>query len=92
MTVYLTDKLAKKIGDMIGVDWNKISLESLIKGINVESEHKDAEPNPRIHNELKDWIFYAKIAHAHLKESPRYYIELEKMENNLKLSDFIPKK
>lgn len=63
---------AKKLGDLIMVDWEKIDPEQLRKGIEVEMEHADVtklEP-----------IVTAQIAHAHLKEDPSYYKKLEKVE------------
>jgi len=79
----LTEKLAKKIGDALKVDFNKIKLEDFIKGIKTEEEHKDLVGNPKEFN-LKDYVLFAKIAHRHLLESPQYYEGLTKMEKNLK--------
>jgi hypothetical protein len=68
----------KKIGDSIGVDWNKYDLEQLRIGLGVELEHgaRDAETN--VTND--DEITTGKIALAHLKEIPDYYTRLDKME------------
>jgi hypothetical protein len=73
-------KLAKRIGDKIGVEWNKIPFKEFVNGINTETEHKNSlDPTPE-KTDIKDWIRYAMIAHDHLKERPDYYAKLEKME------------
>ena len=77
----LTVDIAKKIGDKFGVDWNAITPETLIKGAKVEFEHKDLFPEKG--ETLKNWAMACKIASDHLKESPKYYEELKKMEKNL---------
>ena len=84
----LTDNLAKKIGNALKVDFNKIKLKDFIKGIKSEEEHKDLVGNPKVFN-IKDYVLFAKIAHKHLSESPTYYEELEKMENKLKKENII---
>ena len=51
--------------------------KQLLKGINIEVEHSDlAPPNNAI-------IFFAKIALAHLRENPKYYTYLTKMEKEM---------
>ena len=79
----LTNELAKKIGEALKVDFNKIKLEDFIKGIKVEEEHKDLIGNPKEFT-IKDYVLFAKIAHRHLIESPKYYEGLDKMEKKLK--------
>lgn len=61
---------AERIGNKIGVDWKKIPLKEFHTGINHEQEHKDV-----VGNNLEK---IGKIAHAHLKETPEYYIKLAK--------------
>jgi hypothetical protein len=70
---------AKKIGDFLKIDWNKVDLNEFIKGINVEFEHGTRFSETNITND--DKILTAKIAWAHLKEFPDYYTRLAKMEN-----------
>lgn len=69
---------ARKIGDALKIDWNKISLEEFYKGMLVELEHgmQDMETNVTNDNPM----FTGKIAYAHLKEIPDYYTRLLKME------------
>jgi hypothetical protein len=84
----LTNELAKKIGNALKVDFNKIKLEDFIKGIKSEEEHKDLVGSPKIFD-IKDYVLFAKIAHRHLLESPIYYKELAKMENKLKKENVV---
>lgn len=80
-TKQFTTEEAKKIGDSIGVDWNKCDLEQFRMGLAVELEHgaRDAETN--VTND--DEIMTGKIALAHLKEIPDYYTRLDKMEKEV---------
>jgi len=82
----LTKKIAKKVGDKIKVNWAKISLDSFLVGMNIETEHSDLLPSKhnRDNYDLEDYIFFGKIAHSHLKESPEYYKKLIKMEKTMK--------
>jgi hypothetical protein len=63
---------ARRIGDYLGVDWNRVFLDQLQKGIVVELEHGDIIGT--------DYIAAAKIALAHLRELPDYYTRLSQME------------
>lgn len=67
---------AKKIGDQIGVDWNKIKLEQFKNGCDIELEHGKIDSQTNITND--DPIMTGKIALAHLKERSDYYILLDK--------------
>ncbi len=69
---------AKKIGDQLGIDWNKVDLEQFRMGLSVELEHGSHDPETNVTN--SDGIMTAKIAWAHLKEIKDYYTRLEKME------------
>jgi hypothetical protein len=60
---------AKKIGDEIGVDWDKIELEQFRRGCDVELEHGTIDPKTNM---------TGKIALAHLNEKSNYYILLDK--------------
>jgi hypothetical protein len=81
MGVELTQELAKKIGDKLGIDWNKIPFDEFFKGIKVELEHKYTvdKPSPEDYT-VRDWVVYAKISYDHLRERPDYYSKLDKME------------
>jgi hypothetical protein len=75
-------KEAKEIGDKLGVDWSKIPLEQFRMGLKVELEHgkKDAQTDVTHDSLMKT----GKIAWAHLKESDRYYTDLDSMEKKAK--------
>ena len=69
---------AKRIGDVIGVDWNKYNVEQFKMGLEVELEHGSHDVQTNVTN--NDEIMTGKIAFAHMKEFPDYYERLEKME------------
>ena len=66
----ITNAQAKRIGDKLNVNWNKIDLEQLRRGMQVEQEHSNVVG--------KSLIKLGKVAHAHLKENPKYYTILKK--------------
>jgi len=69
---------AKQIGNQLNIDWNVVDLNQFLKGINVELEHGNRDPQTNVTN--SDPILTGKIAWAHLKELPNYYDELERIE------------
>lgn len=73
-----TSDEAKKIGDTIGIDWDKVDLEQFRRGLEVESEHGAHDPETNVTND--DPQMTGKIAWAHLKEISDYYTRLDKME------------
>jgi len=68
----VTTPEAKRVGEQLHVDFKKYPLEGFREGIHSEFEH------------TKDPVQAGKISLDHLKESPRYYTELKKMEAKLK--------
>jgi hypothetical protein len=68
----VTTPEAKRVGEKLHVDFKKYPLEGFREGIHSEFEH------------TKDPVQAGKISLDHLKESPRYYTELKKMEDRLK--------
>lgn len=70
---------ARKIGDSIGVDWNKYDIEQFRMGLGVELEHGTINPMTNVTND--DPIMTGKIALAHLNELPDYYTKLAKIED-----------
>ena len=74
-----TTEEARRIGDVVGVDWTKIPLEQFRQGLAVELEHGSHDPQTDVTND--DVITTGKIALAHLKEFPDYYDRLAKLEN-----------
>lgn len=74
-----TEDEAKTIGDMIGINWDKISLKEFAMGLSVELEHGSHDPETNVIND--DEGLAGKIAWAHLKELPDYYTRLAVMES-----------
>jgi hypothetical protein len=70
---------AKILGERVGIDFSKYSLEEFRQGLTVELEHGAHDPETNVTND--DLEVTAKIAWAHLKELPDYYTRLEKMEH-----------
>jgi hypothetical protein len=73
---------AKKLGEDLGIAWDKFEVEQFRMGLNVELEHgiRDLQTNVTDN----DYLTTAKIALAHLKEFPDYYTRLEAMEKEAK--------
>jgi hypothetical protein len=69
---------AKRVGDAIGVDWARFDLEQFRAGMDVEFEHGAHDPQTDVTHD--DPILTGKIALAHMKEFPDYYVRLERME------------
>lgn len=69
---------AHKIGNELGADWTRIELEELRRGMEVELEHGRRDPATDVTGD--DLLLTGKIALAHLKEFPDYYIRLDRME------------
>jgi hypothetical protein len=73
-----TAEEARRVGDAIGVDWNRFDLEQFRTGMDVEFEHGSQDPQTDVTHD--DPIVTGKIALAHMKEFPDYYERLERME------------
>jgi hypothetical protein len=69
---------AKRVGDAIGVDWDRFDLEQFRTGMEVEYEHGSHDPQTDVTGD--DPIVTGKIALAHMKEFPDYYERLKRME------------
>jgi uncharacterized protein DUF5661 len=69
---------ARRVGDEIGIDWNRFELEQFRRGMDVEFEHGSHDPQTDVTGD--DPILTGKIALAHMKEFPDYYERLEQME------------
>ena len=77
----LSKKLSKAIGSILGINWDKTSLDEFHAGINVEMEHGSKFGDTT--NVTKNDLFKTgKIALAHLMEIPDYYTRLKKMESD----------
>ena len=69
------EEMCKKIGDELGVDWNKVSLDEFCDGMFDEQEHM---------NEVGgDEKKIAGIVLDHLRERPDYYSALKKIEKSI---------
>jgi len=73
-----TSEEARRVGDEIGVDWERFDLEQFRAVMNVEYEHGSHDPQTDVTGD--DPILTGKIALAHMKEFPDYYERLERME------------
>jgi hypothetical protein len=73
---------ARRVGDAIGVDWERFDLEQFRAGMDVEFEHGAHDPQTNVTDD--DPIVTGKIAFAHMKEFPDYYDRLERMEEQAK--------
>ena len=69
---------ATRVGDEIGVDWNRFDLEQFRAGMDVEYEHGKRDPQTDVTGD--DPVVTGKIALAHMKEFPDYYDRLQRME------------
>ncbi|MBU0569286.1 hypothetical protein KKB40_00705 [Patescibacteria group bacterium] len=73
-----TSEKAKKIGEQLGVAWNKYDVEQFRMGMDVELEHGKVDTNTNVSND--DPLVTGKITLAHLNEFPDYYTRLYEME------------
>jgi hypothetical protein len=76
---YFTPEQAKKIGNDLGIKWDKFDVEQFRQGMDVELEHGLIDPKTNVTND--DPVITGKIALAHLNEFPDYYTRLEKLED-----------
>lgn len=70
--------------NVLGINFDKFTIEEFLEGMNVETEHGLVDPNTNVTN--NNLITTAKIALAHLNEYPNYYNKeygLEKFEEFL---------
>ena len=79
---------AKKIGEQLGIKWDKFDIEQFRIGMDVELEHGIRDPFTNVTE--NDSLVTGKIALAHLNEFPDYYTRLAKMEKEAE--DFWEKK
>lgn len=74
----ISSEEAKRIGEQLGVTWDKFDVDQYKRGMEVELEHGTANPLTNVTND--DLLTTGKIALAHLNEFPDYYTRLLKME------------
>jgi len=75
---HFTEEEAKKIGEQLGVTWDKFSVEEFRKGMDIELEHGTIDPNTNVTNDNP--LATGKITLAHLNELRDYNTRLIKME------------
>jgi hypothetical protein len=73
-----TQQDAKRIGDVLGINWTEVELDEFRAGLRVELEHGACDSETNVTGD--DEIQTGKIALAHLKEFPDYYTRLAQME------------
>lgn len=69
---------ALTMGQRLNIAWDTFDAAQLAAGMNVELEHGRHDPQTDVTGD--DPLTTAKIALAHLKEFPDYYVRLGKME------------
>lgn len=82
--MYSKDEILKT-AQVLGVTFDKFTIDDLITGINIELEHGTINYITNVTND--DLVLTMKIALAHLNEFPNYYNKeygLPAFENNLK--------
>ena len=75
---HFTAEEAKKIGEKLGIRWDKSDIEQFRHGMDIELEHGTVNSNTNVSND--DPLITGKIALAHVNEFPDYYDRLDKME------------
>lgn len=74
-----------KTAQVLGITFDKFTIEDLITGVNIELEHGTVNNFTNVTND--DLVLTMKIALAHLNEFPDYYNKeygLPAFENSLK--------
>lgn len=75
---HITADEAKAVGEKLGITWKDFDVDQFRMGMDVELEHGVRDPETNVTND--DTMMTGKIAWAHLKEFPDYYVRLEQME------------
>ena len=73
---------AQEIGETLGINWERFSIEQFRMGLDVELEHGLISSETNVTDD--EPVMTGKIALAHLNEFPDYYDRLEKMEEEAK--------
>ena len=68
----------QQVSATLGLDWHKIDLEQLRRGLEVELKHGARDPGANVTND--DLAHTGKIAWSHLEEFPNYYTRLDQLE------------
>ena len=83
MPTKFSSEEAQEIGESLGINWEKFSIEQFRMGMDVELEHGLVSPETNVTDD--DPMITGRIALAHLNEFPDYYDRLEKMEEEAKV-------
>ena len=75
---------ARRVGDLLGINWTEVDVEQFRMGMEVELEHGVRNVVTNVTND--DLVLTGKIALAHLHEFRDYYTRLQKMEDEAKAS------
>ena len=75
------------VSNILGIEFNKFTVEDFLTGLNIEREHGLINPKTNVTN--NSIILTAKIALAHLNEYPNYY---NKDYGLLKFEEFLKQK
>jgi hypothetical protein len=78
----VTTDRARRIGERLGIRWDRFDVDQFRRGMDVELEHGLRDPLTNVTDD--DMITTGKIALAHLNEFPDYYDRLERMEEEAK--------
>lgn len=73
-----TAQEAQRIGEELGITWDRFGVDQFRRGMDVELEHGTRNPGTNVTGD--DPLMTGKIALAHLNEFPDYYDRLERME------------
>ena len=77
-----SDQEAREVGMQLGLDWTQIDLEQFRRGLEVELEHGEIDPETNVTGD--NLGVTGKIAWAHLKEIRDYYTRLDQLEAEAK--------
>lgn len=75
---HFTTEEAKKIGEQLGIKWDRWDVEQFRRGLDVELEHGKIHKITNITDDNP--IMTGKISLAHLNEFADYYTRLAKLE------------
>jgi hypothetical protein len=75
----VTSDRARRIGERLGLKWDRFDVDQFRRGMEVELEHGLRDPVTNVTDD--DLLTTGKIALAHLNEFPDYYDRLDKMED-----------
>lgn len=73
-----TAEQAKKVGEELGIKWDRYDVEQFRMGMDVELEHGLVDASTNVTND--EPLLTGKIALAHLNEFSDYYTRLYEME------------